>query len=85
MLLGNDPAAGGVREQALDSVGRLDRWLAARIDKETDATWRAHYAYARWQIERMREDPKSLQQMTPVQPPPGSPIGAMDDDGLLPD
>jgi len=77
MLLGNDPKAGNdVQAQALDSVGQLERWLAGRVGGETDAAWRAHYAHARLQIERMREDPKSLEQIEQVEPPPGSPIGA---------
>jgi hypothetical protein len=76
MLLGNDPKAGNdVQAQALDSVGQLERWLAGRVGGETDAAWRAHYAHARLQIERMREDPKSLEQIEQVEPPPGSPIG----------
>ena len=76
MLLGNDvDAAGQVKAQALDAVDRLDRWLARRTGTETDAEWRAHDAYARLQIERMREDPSSLQRIAPVEPPPGSPIG----------
>jgi hypothetical protein len=77
MLLGNDRQAGSdVQAQALDSVDQLDRWLAARVAGETDAAWRAHYAHARLQIARMREDPSSLGQIVPVQPPPGSPVGA---------
>ena len=79
MLLGNDRKAGNdVQAQALDSVGQLDRWLAARVAGETDAAWHAHYAHARLQIERMRDDPKSLEQIEQVEPPPGSPIGDME-------
>jgi hypothetical protein len=78
MLLGNDVDADNqVKAQALYAVERLDRWLADRARAETDVVWRAHYAHARLRIERMREDPSSLQQVTPVEPPPGSPIGAL--------
>jgi hypothetical protein len=80
MLLCNNPAADhNVQAAALDSISELDRWLLVRIDKENDTSWRAHYAHARFQIERMREDPASLEQIVPVQAPPGSPIGTMQD------
>ena len=76
MLLGNDLEADNqVKAQALDGVERLDRWLVQRAGAETDAEWRAHYSHARLQIERMRQDPSSLQRIAPVEPPPGSPIG----------
>jgi hypothetical protein len=77
MILGNDVKADNqVKAQALEAVERLDRWLADRARAETDVEWRAHYAHARLRIERMRDDPSSLQQVAPVEPPPGSPIGA---------
>jgi hypothetical protein len=76
MLLGNDREADiDARAQALDRVDALDRWLAPRADRESDAAWRAHYAHARLQIARMRDDPSSLEQIVPPEPPPGSPIG----------
>ena len=79
MLLGNEMDTDNqVKAQALGAVDRLDRWLAQRT--ETDAEWRAHYARARLQIERMREDPSSLQRLAPVEPPPGSPIGTTNQD-----
>ena len=65
-----------VQAAAFDAVNELDRWLASRVDSETDAAWRAHYALARFRIERMREDPSSLEQIVPLKPPPGSPIGS---------
>ena len=49
--------------------------LAARTARETNRQWRAHYRLARHQIERMLEDPASLETLVPVAPPPGSPIG----------
>ena len=79
LLLGANPAADeGVRAAALNAVEELDRWLAQRTADETDKAWRGHYAFARARIQQMREDPSSLEQIVPVQPPPGSPIGIMD-------
>jgi hypothetical protein len=77
MLLANNGEAGNeVQAQAFDGLSQLDRWLSGQV-READVAWRAHYAHARWRIERMREDPSSLQQIVPVKPPPGSPIGGM--------
>ncbi|MEX2122586.1 MAG: zinc-dependent metalloprotease [Woeseia sp.] len=64
-----------VRAAAFESINELDRWLAVRVSNENDAAWRAHYAYARFQIERMRDDPSSVQRIVPLRPPPGAPIG----------
>ena len=83
MLLGNDADADSqVQAQALDTVNRLDRWLEQGADREADAEWRAHYNHARLRIERMRDDPSTLEKIAPVEPPPGSPIGTMAGDGL---
>jgi len=64
-----------VQAIAFDAIKELDSWLAPRTAGETDRRWRAHYRLARHQIERMLEDPASLELLVPVAPPPGSPIG----------
>ncbi len=69
-------AADDVRALALDAVYQLDDWLDEREERESDRRWRAHYRDARLGIERMREDPASIQRFEPVTPPPGAPIGA---------
>lgn len=75
MLLANDAeAAAQVRAIALDAINGLESWLVARAVLENDADWRAHYGLARFQIERMRQDPASLQRLRKVTAPPGSPI-----------
>jgi hypothetical protein len=84
MVLASDGDAGNdVQAQAFDSINQLDRWLSGRIGSENDAAWRAHYAHARWQIERMLEDPSSLERIVPITPPPGSPIGGMSEGRAL--
>jgi hypothetical protein len=84
LLAANREAGKDVQAQAFDSVNQLDRWLGGQAGSESDAAWRAHYAHARWQIERMRQDPSSLEQIVPLEPPPGSPIGGMSDEGRVP-
>jgi hypothetical protein len=37
---------------------------------------RAHYGFARFEIDRLRRDPAQLEQVNPVTVPPGSPIGS---------
>jgi hypothetical protein len=78
LLAGNRAAGNDVQAQAFDHVNQLDGWLSRQASSD-DGDWRAHYAHARWQIERLREDPSSLEQIVPVEPPPGSPIGGMTD------
>jgi len=76
MLAMSSEADVQVRAIALDTVEQLDSWLASHISSEADSDWRAHYRFARFNIERMRTDPASIKQLTPVKVPPGSPIGA---------
>lgn len=63
----------GVRAQALAAVEDLDRWLAARSPRA--ALMRAHYAFARHEIARLRADPAAIRDVLPVTVPPGAPIG----------
>lgn len=75
MLLANNAEADTqVRAIALDAVNGLASWLAARAARETDPGWRAHYGLAGFHIERMRQDPASIELLQPVAAPPGSPI-----------
>lgn len=76
MLLSmNQEADEQVRAIAFDAISELDSWLATRIARENDQQWRAHYRLAKYQIERVRHDPASLEKLVPVTPPPGSPVG----------
>jgi hypothetical protein len=75
VLASNKDSDVQVRAIALDAVNRLDNWLAPRTANENNSKWRAHYGFARHRIERMREDPASIEQIQPVTVPPGSPIG----------
>jgi len=76
MLLANDTnATTQVRAIALDAVNGLDSWLAARAARESDAGWRAHYGFASYQIQRMKDEPIDVEGHEMLQAPPGSPIG----------
>jgi hypothetical protein len=76
MLLANDTKAETqVRAIALDAVNGLDSWLATRTAGESDAGWRAHYGFARYQIQRMKDEPIIPEERGNVTAPPGSPIG----------
>ena len=78
MLLANDSAATAqVRAIALDAVNGLDSWLAARATREDDTGWRAHYGFARYQIQRMKDEPIDVEGRESFQAPPGSPIGSL--------
>jgi hypothetical protein len=80
MLLAIDDSADTqVRAIAMDSVDTLNAWLAARASSENDSSWHAHYGFASYQIDRMRDDPASLVITEPVMAPPGEPIGATND------
>jgi len=70
----NSAADGDVRAIALDAIDGLDTWLARQSSK--DSVLRAHYGFARFEIDRLRQDPSELSNIAPVTVPPGSPIGS---------
>lgn len=75
LQLAFNPAADGeVRAIALDAVSGLDNWISRQSSKAT--VMRAHYGFARFEIERLKRDPLQLELMVPVTVPPGSPIGS---------
>jgi hypothetical protein len=70
----NSAADGEVRAIALDAIDGLDIWLARQSSK--DNILRAHYGFARFEIDRLRRDPSQIELVVPVTVPPGSPIGS---------
>jgi len=70
----NPTADGDVRALALDAVTGLDAWLSRQSPR--DAVVRAQYRFARFEIERLRNDPAQIELLSPVTVPPGSPIGS---------
>jgi len=75
VLAMNREADSQARAIALDAVKRLDNWLTQRTNGESNNKWRAHYGFASYRIEQMRNDPSSVEQYAPVTVPPGEPIG----------
>jgi hypothetical protein len=70
----NANAEGEVRAIAFSAVQALDKWLSRQSPKE--GVLRAHYGFARFEIERLQGDPSQLQLVVPVTVPPGGPIGS---------
>ena len=70
-----DPRAGvEARAIALDAVNGLDSWLARQSPR--DSVLKAHYRFARFEIQRLQADPAQIERLKPVVVPPGSPIGS---------
>ncbi|MGB5630687.1 MAG: zinc-dependent metalloprotease [Woeseiaceae bacterium] len=63
-----------VRATALAAVQELETWLAKQSTR--DAAMRAHFAFARYEIARLQDNPESLELLVPAPVPPGSPIGS---------
>ena len=63
-----------VRARALFAVEELDAWLAKRSPR--DSAMRAHYRFARYEIDRLQKNPEALETLVPATLPPGSPIGS---------
>jgi len=72
----NESADTQVRAIAMNAVDTLYEWLASRASSENNSSWHAHYGFASYRIDRMRDDPASLEITEPVIAPPGEPIGA---------
>ncbi len=70
-----DPKADAdARALALDAVLQLERWLGKQSPR--NPVLRAHYAFARFEIERLKNDPTQIEALVPTVAPPGSPIGS---------
>jgi len=68
----DEGADGDVRAIALAAVRDLDSWLERRSSERNNA----HYAFARYEIARLLDDPEAVSELPAAVPPPGSPIGA---------
>jgi hypothetical protein len=73
-LASNASADNDVRARSLSAVQDLDSWLAKRSPR--DSAMRAHYRFARYEIDRLQNDPEALETLVPATLPPGSPIGS---------
>ncbi len=66
-------ADGDVRAQSLAAVRDIEAWV--REQKPREAAWRAHYAFAILEIERLLREPALIEALPAAEVPPGSPIG----------
>jgi len=76
----NEQSAPQVRALASLKLSELKDWLSASLRQGPDENRRAQFAYAAAEIELFEKDPKSVKIPSPVEPPPGQPIGEDDQD-----
>lgn len=69
----NTAADAEVRAIAMQTVFELQQWLSRQSVKS--AVLQAHYRFARFEIDRLLNEPADIEQLLPVVVPPGSPIG----------
>ncbi|MCK4748603.1 MAG: hypothetical protein KAT15_16235, partial [Bacteroidales bacterium] len=76
MLLASDRSA-TTQARAIASlkIDELGQWISDQLEYTRDTQLEAHYAYALQQISYFREHPDKFEHETPLEPPPGQPIG----------
>ena len=79
-LAANEQAAPQVRALASLKLADSKNWLEAGLRERPDESRRAQFAYAASEIDHFEKDPKSFKIPSPVEPPPGQPIGEGDQD-----
>lgn len=79
-LAANEQAAPQVRALARLKLTDLKDWLLTGLRQRPEENRRAQSAYAVSEIEHFEKDPKSVKIPSPVEPPPGQPIGDADQD-----
>ena len=79
-LAANEQAAPQVRALARLKLTELKEWLGANLGQRPEENRHAQFAYATAEIEQFEKDPKSIKIPSPVEPPPGQPIGEADQD-----
>ncbi len=76
MQLASDrSAAPQARAIAGLKIDELEQWIKDQAGYTEDAQLQAHYAMALRQIAHFREHPEAYEHETPLEPPPGQPIG----------
>ncbi len=76
MQLASDRSA-SMQARAIASlkIDELDLWLKGQLEYTGDVPLLAHYALALKQISHFKEHPEEYEYETPLDPPPGQPIG----------
>ena len=76
MQLESDKSASiQVRAIASLKINELGAWISEQLEYTRDIQLEAHYTYALQQISYFREHPDKFEHETPLDPPPGQPIG----------
>jgi hypothetical protein len=63
-----------VRAIAWDRLTELAGWLEKQSRRSQNTDWRSHYRFASGQVQHLLDDPSVLAPLSPLRPPPGSPI-----------
>lgn len=59
-------------------LDQLKTWLQQRVPLTNDEEWKAFYGYIASMIGRFEENPGEFKVESPLDPPPGMPIGMED-------
>ncbi|HEY5915936.1 MAG TPA: zinc-dependent metalloprotease, partial [Chryseolinea sp.] len=79
-LAANKTSSTQVRSVAFLKLNQLETWLKDRQKSVVDEGWKAHYMYAQERIRTFKDAPQDFKLEQELNPPPGQPIGADDDE-----
>jgi hypothetical protein len=74
-LAASDEASTQVKAIAHLEIDKLKTWLSSKVKSTNDEDWKAHYNYALTQIDWFEKNPDDFKNETPLEAPPGQPIG----------
>lgn len=74
-LAASDDASTQVKAIAHLEIDKLKTWLTSKVRSTSDEDWKAHYNYALTQIDRFEKNPDDFKNESPLEAPPGQPIG----------
>jgi len=76
MMLASDKSAlGQVRAIAAYKLEELEKWIKSQLAYSWDLEQEAHYNYTLKQIVYFHQHPEEFEHESPLEPPPGQPIG----------
>ncbi|MEQ8363351.1 MAG: zinc-dependent metalloprotease [Cyclobacteriaceae bacterium] len=74
-LAASDDASTQVKAIAYLEIDKLKTWLTGKVRSTSDEDWKAHYNYALTQIDWFEKNPDDFKNESPLEAPPGQPIG----------
>lgn len=76
MMLASDKSAlGQVQAIAAYKLDELEKWIKSQLAYSWDVEQEAHYKYTLKKIDYFRQHPEVFEHESPLEPPPGQPIG----------